>query len=202
MSNANKWVCLLGVITLLIAGSASAQIYKSVDANGIVTFSDRKPNNGRYSVLRFKCSTCNWRRQVDWSTVRLNVDSFTDEILAACERYAVDEALVRAIIHAESSFRVGAVSDMGAQGLMQLMPLTQQRFGVSSPFDPRQNIDAGVRYLRELLDVFNHDHGLASAAFNAGPTAVRKYGGVPPYEETQEFVARVRMLRNRYAELL
>jgi soluble lytic murein transglycosylase-like protein len=181
MSNANKWVCLLGVITLLIAGSASAQIYKSVDANGIVTFSDRKPNNGRYSVLRFKCSTCNWRRQVDWSTVRLNVDSFTDEILAACERYAVDEALVRAIIHAESSFRVGAVSDMGAQGLMQLMPLTQQRFGVSSPFDPRQNIDAGVRYLRELLDVFNHDHGLASAAFN---------------------VARVRMLRNRYAELL
>ena len=202
MSKANKWVCLIGVIALILAGSASAEIYKSVDANGIVTFSDRKPGNGRYTVLRFKCSTCNWRRQVDWSTVRLNVDSFTDEILDACERYAVDEALVRAIIHAESSFRARAVSDMGAQGLMQLMPGTQQRFGVSRPFDPRQNIDAGVRYLRELLDVFNHDHRLASAAFNAGPTAVRKHGGVPPFEETREFVARVRMLRTRYAELL
>jgi len=187
---------------VLVAMPAVAEIYKSVDSNGIVTYSDRKPNAGRYTVLHFKCSTCGWKRRVDWSTVRLNVDDFTREILDACERYAVDESLVRAVIHAEASFRANAVSDMGAEGLMQLMPETQRRFGVKQPFNPRQNIDAGVRYLRELLDVFNGDHRLASAAYNAGPGAVRRHGGIPPYRETLDFVDRVHTLRSRYAEIL
>lgn len=197
-------------VGLLVFGGAfalpgsdvGAEIYKSVDANGIITYSDRKPRNGRYTVLHFKCSSCGWKRGVDWSQVRLNIDDYTAEILAACRRHGVDEALVRAIIHAESSFRATAVSDMGAQGLMQLMPATQQRFGVSQPFNPRQNIDAGVRYLAELLSAFNNNDRLASAAYNAGPTAVRKHGGVPPYRETRDFVDRVRILRNRYSEVL
>ena len=195
---------LLWLLLLLLAPlPAASQIYKFVDENGVLHYSDQKPRDGsRYSIIRIKCRTCDWQRKADWHNVALNTESFTAEILDACERYGVDESLVRAVIHAESSFLPRAVSDVGAQGLMQLMPGTQERFGVSSPFEPAQNIDAGVRYLRELLDMFGNDYKLASAAFNAGENAVKRFGGIPPYNETENFVERVSILRKRYRKAL
>ena len=100
-------------------------------------------------------------------------------------------ALVKAVVHAESGFDPDAVSPKGASGLMQLMPATAAHFGVRDVFDPKQNVRAGVRYLRDLLVEFNGNHRLALAAYNAGPGAVDRWHGIPPYPETRRYVARV-----------
>ena len=101
---------------------------------------------------------------------------------------------MKAVIKTESAFDQWAVSSKGAQGLMQLMPSTARRFGVSDPFNARQNIFAGTRYLRILLDLFQGDVDLALAGYNAGENAVRRYGGIPPYRETRNYVRKVRAL--------
>jgi soluble lytic murein transglycosylase-like protein len=134
--------------------------------------------------------TANWK---------LNREAYNDTILAMANEKAVDPALVRAVIHAESSFNPTAVSRTGAMGLMQLMPGTAARFGVGNAFDPQENIRGGVTYLRFLLDKFNGDMRLAAAGYNAGEGAVMKYGGVPPYNETTEYVARVLDLHGQYS---
>ena len=120
------------------------------------------------------------------------------EIKAAARDYGVDEAIVRAIIHAESSFNPMALSHAGAQGLMQLMPATARRFGVTNSYDAGQNIRGGVQYLAWLLKRFNGNLTLAAAGYNAGEGAVDRHGGVPPYQETQRYVARVGQLADRY----
>jgi len=113
-------------------------------------------------------------------------------IVDSAHRYNVDPLLIYSQMHQESSFNLRATSNKGASGLMQLMPATARRFGVTSIYDPRQNIDAGVRYMRWLLDTFGGDVVLALAGYNAGEGAVMKYGGnVPPYRETQEYVRRI-----------
>jgi len=134
--------------------------------------------------------TANWK---------LNREAYNDTILAMATEKSVDPALVRAVIHAESSFNPTAVSRTGAMGLMQLMPGTAARFGVGNAFDPQENIRGGVSYLRFLLDKFNGDMRLAAAGYNAGEGAVMKYGGVPPYNETTEYVARVLDLHGQYS---
>jgi soluble lytic murein transglycosylase-like protein len=106
-------------------------------------------------------------------------------------RYSISPGLVRAVVMAESAGNVGAVSSAGAQGLMQLMPATAAGCGIRNAFDPFQNVDCGTRYLRQQLDRYHGNVQLAVAAYNAGPGAVDKYGGVPPYQETQAYVARV-----------
>jgi hypothetical protein len=113
-------------------------------------------------------------------------------IVDSSRRYNIDPLLIYSQMHQESSFHIRATSNKGASGLMQLMPATARRFGVTSIYDPRQNIDAGVRYMRWLLDTFNGDVVLALAGYNAGEGAVMKYGNsVPPYRETQEYVRRI-----------
>jgi hypothetical protein len=128
-----------------------------------------------------------------FTTGDTNVDSY---ILSSSARHGVDPVLIYSIMHRESAFKKMAVSYKGARGLMQLMPATAARFGVRNIFDPAQNIEAGTRYMRWLLNRFNGDVGLALAGYNAGEGAVDKYRGVPPYRETQEYVKRI---SERYA---
>lgn len=118
-------------------------------------------------------------------------------VVRAAQAQRLDPALVRAVVQAESGFNPRAVSPAGAKGLMQLMDSTAQALGVRDPFDPVQNVAGGTRYLRQMLDLFG-DERLALAAYNAGPGAVQRYGGVPPYAETQRYVATVLALRERY----
>jgi soluble lytic murein transglycosylase-like protein len=112
-------------------------------------------------------------------------------IESTAARYGVDPALVTSVVANESGFDPSAISKTGAQGLMQLMPGTAAELGVADPYDPAQNVDGGVRYLRALLDRFGGDARLAVAAYNAGPGAVERYDGVPPYAETQNYVKSV-----------
>ena len=117
--------------------------------------------------------------------------SFADLIQKASTKYGVNRSLVNAVIKAKSNYREGAVSSAGAMGLMQLMPGTARGLGVSDPFDPEQNVDGGVRLLKNLLDRYDGNTELALAAYNAGPGAVDRYGGIPPYQETQVYVQRI-----------
>lgn len=190
-------------ITLLLTGlclstfDVGAQVYTYTDENGITVFTDRKPDSNRHDVRNLGCyGTC--RKDVDWQRTPLKPRAFDAEIRAASEIFGVDDALVRAIMHAESWFEPEAVSHSGAQGLMQLMPATQRRFGVANPFDPLDNITAGVAYLAWLQEEFGGNLERIIAAYNAGENAVRQHGGIPPFPETREYVRRVNILYRRY----
>ncbi len=151
----------------------------------------------QYSYLE-TCFACAKTPGVNFGNVRLNREAYRDEIAAAARAHGIDEAIVRAIIHAESAFNPNALSRVGAQGLMQLMPATARRFKVTNAFDAGQNIQGGVEYLAWLLKRFDGDLTLAAAGYNAGEGAVDKYKGVPPYGETQLYVKRVGVLAERY----
>ncbi|BCT92963.1 murein transglycosylase [Lysobacter helvus] len=151
----------------------------------------------KYSFME-TCYACGARPGVNFNTLRLNTNAYSAEIAAAAKQHGVDEAIVRAIIHAESAFNPNALSRVGAQGLMQLMPATARRFGVGNAFDANQNIAGGVQYLAWLIKRFHGDLSLVAAGYNAGEGAVDKYRGVPPYSETRRYVERVALLAERY----
>ncbi|KLD71324.1 lytic transglycosylase domain-containing protein [Xanthomonas pisi] len=150
-----------------------------------------------YSFIE-TCYACGAKPGVNFGAIRLNTAAYQQEIASAAREFGVEEAIVRAIIHAESAYNPLALSRAGAQGLMQLMPGTARRFGVSDAYDASQNIRGGVQYLSWLLKRFNGDLTLAAAGYNAGEGAVDRYGGVPPYSETQRYVQRVGLLAGRY----
>ncbi|TCT24381.1 lytic transglycosylase domain-containing protein [Thermomonas haemolytica] len=181
------------------------QLYSYVGKDGVRTYTSARPVGVPMAAIRTiqysyieRCYACGVLPGVDFRTVRLNTTAYSDEIAAAARELGVEEAVVRAIIHAESAFNPNAISRVGAQGLMQLMPATARRFGVLDAFDAGQNIRGGVQYLAWLLKRFNGNLALAAAGYNAGEGAVDKYGGVPPYSETQRYVQRVGVLAERY----
>jgi soluble lytic murein transglycosylase-like protein len=195
---------LIGASILWAPASAVAQVYKWVDENGVVTFSNiAPPTDQEYQVLRFPCYASDPKcRSVSWDKVPLNTQAYRREIQSAASFNALEESLIRAIIHAESAYQPDARSPKGAQGLMQLMPQTAAELKVADPFDPADNIEGGARYLAQLLSEFDGDLDLAAAAYNAGPNAVYQHGGIPPYDETREYVRRVKILYKRYQGVL
>jgi len=174
---------------ILTVSPVSADIYRYIDDNGVVVFTDTPKHSGYKVHLR--------ERAVYRTLSTGGYYPYRDAVLKACTLYEVDEALVRAVIEVESDYNRYAVSYAGARGLMQLMPETMQHLGVKNPWDPEQNIQAGTRYLKGLLQKFSGDKRLALAAYNAGPNNVIKYGDVPPYKQTENYVRKV---MNRYMD--
>ena len=167
---------------------AEAQIYSWRDATGVLTVSDR-PQGGGPRAVAVRVGT------PGVTTARMN-PIFEPLIRQYANLKGIRADLVRAVIQVESAFNPRAVSPKGAMGLMQLMPATAAKFGVLDPFNPAENIRAGVTYLRQLLDRYDEDEQLALAAYNAGPGAVDKYGSkIPPYKETQNYVLKITGMR-------
>jgi soluble lytic murein transglycosylase-like protein len=195
---------IVGVLLLAGMGPGSmlhAEIYKYTDEDGMVNYTNIKPANQRnVKTFSFPCYVSDPKcQQLDWERIPLNRQAFSDVIQASAEVFTIDESLIRAIIHAESAYQPEALSPQGAQGLMQLMPATQKELQIENVFDPVSNIEGGTRYLAGLMKEFDQNIELAAAAYNAGPGAVRKYGGIPPYKETREYVRRVKILYRRYS---
>ena len=192
------------LLAVLLGGSlVRADVYMYVDKDGVAHFTNIRPKGRKYRRL-YKtgpgkaatrhCPTCDRVPARDRSPERFSrYDAF---IRGAARLYQIPEALIRAVIEVESDYDPRVVSSVGAKGLMQLMPGTARAMGVTDVFDPRQNIYGGVRYLRVLANTFNGNLLLTVAGYHAGPGAVAKYRGVPPYETTQRYV---RAVLRRYA---
>ena len=182
-----------------LAKASSPKVYKYL-AGGVASFSDVPPRRGAYIVWSPACYACNLNSTINWHATKLHLQVYGDAIDAAAKAHDLDPALVRAVIHAESGFNPKARSHKGALGLMQLMPATAREVGVADARVPVHNIRGGAQYLAGLLAQFRGDVTLAAAAYNAGPAAVAKYAGIPPYAETQVYVQRVKILHRRYRE--
>lgn len=174
----------LAALVLTAAGAAQAgdQVYTYVDARGVTHFTNI-PNDSRYVAVPMP-------RKAHRRPRAPQNRGYDGLIQSTAVEHSLSPALVKAVIAAESNFNQVAVSKKGAQGLMQLMPETAAELGVKNAFAADQNVDGGARYLREMLDRYD-DLGSALAAYNAGPTAVDRYRGIPPYPETRDYVDRV-----------
>jgi hypothetical protein len=179
----------LGAVAVLPAGSAHAtDIYRAEMSDGSVLFTDSPGHDGFEPFLLDK-KPLPHRSRVNTRTFPL-LDTWDDEIIALSVQHNVPPELIKAVAVAESGMNPNALSHAGAMGLMQLMPATAKGLGVSDAYDPLQNLDGGVRYLRKLMSTFpNLRHAIA--AYNAGPHNVKKHHGIPPFNETQHYVVRV-----------
>ena len=182
-------VFLLGVFSVV---ESKAEMYQCSEADGGVTFTNTPTRSG--------CRLLGGRRERLPLATDVDPSQYDGLISASSERYGVDPALVRAVVKAESNFNQIARSRKGAQGLMQLMPETARLYNIVDAFNPTENIDAGVQHLRLLIDRYRGDLQLALAAYNAGIQAVEKYGGIPPFAETREYVKRVLSFQQRYSK--
>lgn len=180
----------------MLAGPAAADIYSFRDERGVIHFTNT-PDDSRYRLVRREAgSSAPTSPAAAAARVFMpseeSIRRYSPIIDTASRTHGVDAALVHAVISAESGYNPGAISRAGARGLMQLMPDTARRYGVHNIMDPIENISAGVRYLRDLIAMFNGNLELAIAAYNAGENAVIRYGNkVPPYAETAQYVPRV-----------
>lgn len=189
-----RWLILLLILLHPLGERAAADVWMYEDENGNVHFSDQ-PREGFERKKLTKRRPARGHRIVRWDGP---TDRWDGVIAHASRDYKVKPALVKAVIHAESLFDSTAVSHAGAQGLMQLMPATAGFVGVDDAFDPWQNIRGGTRYLQYLMRRFRGNLELSLAAYNAGEDTVLRYGGIPPYRETQRYVKRVLHLYRRY----
>lgn len=176
-ANLFLFILIVGFILISPPGTL-AHIYSYTDENGVVHFTN-VPTDPR-------CKLIIRERHFDPRSMK-----FDHLISKMSKKYMVDDSLVKAIIRVESNFNPRAVSKVGAQGLMQLMPETAEELKVKNPFNPEENIEGGVRYFKYLLNRFKNNLPLAIAAYNAGENAVKKYNGIPPYDATQKFVKMV-----------
>ena len=172
---------------------ANAQIYVWRDAGGNLVLSDRQPNKSAdEAAVTYAVPDAPTYRVTRPATPTAAHEPFEPLVQEYAARHGLRPGLVRAVIQVESGFDPGATSPKGAMGLMQLMPATARALGVRRPYDPTENIRGGTTYLRQLLDRYDGDETLALAAYNAGSSAVDRYGGqVPPYQETQDYVRKV-----------
>lgn len=182
-------VAASAAFSLTLSADGRADIYKKVDADGVVSFTNTPGKGYQLYAKTKKKPKVPVFAPSDTSPERFT--RYDTWIRQAAILYQIPEALIRAVIKVESDYDPRAVSHAGARGLMQLIPETAERMLVSDSFDPRQNIFGGVRYLRVLANTFNGDLELTIAAYNAGENAVIRYGGIPPYEETQNYVVKV-----------
>lgn len=180
----------------LSAADAHADIYTYVDENGVLNFTNSHPVGRKKFRRIFKEESP--KSAIRSYAPRVTPTEYDTHIFTTCAKYDVDPALVKAIIHTESAFNPYAVSPKGAEGLMQLMPETAGMVNVADSFDPYANIEGGVRYFKYLLQRFDGNIKLSLAAYNAGETNVQKYGGVPPFKETREYVRKVMALWQSY----
>jgi soluble lytic murein transglycosylase-like protein len=199
---------LMLIVFLSFAGPSSAGIYKYVDQNGVIHFTN-SPTDPQYRLyLREQDDVIDKKELASKDSLEpqgqpailRSIDSTIYDALIAqlSKKYDVDFHLVKAIIRAESGFNPYAISRKGARGLMQLMPETAQRMNVSNIFDPKDNIDGGVRYFKYLLSLFNNDLRLSLAAYNAGENIVAQVKGIPPYRETIYYVKKVLVFYQSY----
>jgi soluble lytic murein transglycosylase-like protein len=174
---------------------AVADIYTFKDERGVVHFTNIKGLDPRYKLLRKEGASAvpgSGSEARAYMPSQLEIDRYQAIVESAARAYGVDKALVNAVISAESGYNPQAISRTGARGLMQLMPETARRYGVRDSMDPRDNIYGGVKYLKDLMTLFQGDLKLVAAAYNAGENAVIRYGRrVPPYHETLGYVPRV-----------
>ena len=176
--------------------NAQQALYKYVDRNGHVHYTDLPPHDGYIKLVKTRKG---WKEPAPITNYHENVKKYQPLIAATCRQYEIPDWLIQAVIHAESYYNPVAISSAGAVGLMQLMPETARRYGVQNRQNPQQNVEGGVRYLKDLLSMFDDNLDLALAAYNAGEQAVKKYGyRIPPFQETQNYVKKVRQLLERY----
>ena len=173
---------------LFIASIASADVYKYVDENGVICYTDAPFGKKTEKVIAQK-------PQIENAPVVFQSD-YNHYIQKAAQKYEIEPELIHAVIKTESNGNHRAVSKKGAKGLMQLMPSTASDMNVGNPFNPEENIEGGTRYLKYLIEKFNGNVTLALAAYNSGPKTVEKYGNIPPISETQQYVKKVYALYN------
>ncbi|WP_079524778.1 lytic transglycosylase domain-containing protein [Solibacillus isronensis] len=157
------------------------------------TFNGLSANNETSTIEQYMTD---FTRKTDVENFFAGAETYQAEITAAAKKYNLPEKLITSVIKQESNFNASATSAAGASGLMQLMPATARYLGVSDRFDPAQNIMGGAKYLRQMLDQFDNNVETALAAYNAGPGNVRKYGGIPPFQETQNYVKKIMNFMN------
>ena len=178
-----KQITILAILTCLGAGCASAQLAFFVDEAGRRVYINGDSAPAPVPVQQASQKTAKMLPIADPKIEKVIQDMAT--------RHGVDVNLIKAIIKAESNNNPKAVSSKGAQGLMQLMPPTARNLGVANSLDPAQNVDGGVRYLKQLMALYSGNLELSLAAYNAGPGAVERHGGIPPYRETQQYVKKI-----------
>lgn len=205
-SSVTTALILLGALLLPLLCEATDPIYVVRGPRGIVTFTTRKPeSDGSYQVFQprnvaFSLFHYGYGYRRGWSAIP-RTSAYDGMIRGTATNYALDPALMRAVVHVESAFNPHARSYKGAMGLMQLMPDTARRFGVSNAYHPEQNVEGGAKYLRFLLDRYSGNERLAIAAYNAGEGAVDEFGTIPPYQETQTYVRRVLKMKEVYSRV-